>query len=68
MTLTAPLAKTSRRQAVPWVLGGAGVLLAGAVTTGLVAHVAQQRRLATCGIQIEMGDGRPGDADEYDDP
>lgn len=38
-TLDAPLEKTGRRKAVPWVLGGAGVLAAGAITTGILTGI-----------------------------
>ncbi|NVB81495.1 MAG: PEGA domain-containing protein [Kofleriaceae bacterium] len=65
MTLAAPLAKTSRRRAVPWVLGGAGVLLAGAAATGLVA-VSRDGSAADLRDQIQMGNRPPGDADQYD--
>jgi hypothetical protein len=65
LTLPAPLAKTSRRRAVPWVLGGAGVLLAGAVSTGLVA-MSRDNSAADVRAGIEMGNRPPGDADEYD--
>lgn len=40
LALDAPLAKTGRRRAVPWVLGGAGVLALGAGTAAVLALVA----------------------------
>jgi hypothetical protein len=57
--------KTGRRRTVPWVLGGAGLLAAGAITTGLVAnhHDSQAAQLRD---QIERGDRLPADAARYD--
>ena len=39
ITLAAPLEPTARRRAVPYVLGGAGVLALGALTAGALAFV-----------------------------
>jgi hypothetical protein len=65
MALVAPLEKTARRRAAPWVLGGAGVLAAGAITTGLFA-VLRDSRASDLRDQIEMGNAAPAVADEYD--
>lgn len=65
LTLAAPLEKTARRRAVPWVLGGAGVLAAGAVTTGVFA-LARDSRARDLHDQIEMGNRSPSDADAYE--
>jgi hypothetical protein len=37
-TLDLALVKTGKRRAVPWVLGGAGVLAVGTVATAWIAH------------------------------
>src|SRR5690606_35639253 len=65
VALAAPLENTARRRAVPWVLGGAGVLAAGAVTTGMFA-LARDNRARDLHDQIEMGNRPPSDADAYD--
>jgi hypothetical protein len=65
MAVTADLQPTSRRKAAPWVLGGAGVLAAGAITTGLFAH-ARNGDAEGLGEQIAMGNARPSVADDYD--
>jgi len=61
----ATLHPTARRRAVPWVLGGAGLLAAGAVTTGLFA-LSRDGRAQDLRDGIEMGDRPPGDADALD--
>lgn len=66
LALAAPLSKTARRRAVPWVLGGAGVLAAGAITTGVFA-LSRDGRASDLRDQIDMGDRPPSDADAYDD-
>jgi hypothetical protein len=37
VTVSAPLVKTGRRRAVPWLFGGSALLAAGATTTAIVA-------------------------------
>jgi hypothetical protein len=48
-TLDVDLAMTSKRRAVPWVLGGAGALAAGSVTAALIArsHDSEMQQLET---------------------
>ena len=65
MAVTADLEPTARRKAVPWVLGGAGVLAAGAITTGLFAH-ARNSDAEDLRDQIEMGNAPSSVADDYD--
>lgn len=65
LALAAPLVKTGRRRAVPWVLGASGVLLGGAVATGILAH-SRDSSASDLRDQIEMGNRPPSDADEYD--
>jgi len=66
LVLDAQLAKTGRRRAVPWVLGGAGLLLVGAVTTGVLA-VSKDGRASDLRDQIDMmGNQAPRVADELD--
>jgi hypothetical protein len=65
LTLAAPLAPTARRRAVPYVLGGAGVLALGALTTGAIALV-HDRRAGDLHARIALGNRPPGDGDRYD--
>jgi hypothetical protein len=65
LKLTASLHKTGRRKAVPWVLGGAGLFAAGAITTGLFA-LSRDHRASTYQQNIEMGNRPPFDANNYD--
>jgi hypothetical protein len=65
LALDAQLRKTSRRKAVPWVLGGAGVLAAGAVTTGLFA-LSRDHRARDLRDGIAMGNRPASDADALD--
>jgi hypothetical protein len=65
LALTAPLHKTARRRAVPWILGGAGVLAAGAITTAIIAN-AKDGDASDLRDQIDAGNRPPGDADRYD--
>lgn len=65
LVVAAPLTKTGRRRAVPWVFGASGVLLAGAVTTGLFA-LARDGRANDLQTQIDMGDRPASDADARD--
>lgn len=65
VTLAAPLAKTTRRKAVPWILGGAGLLAAGAITTGILAKV-HDGRASDLRDVLDQGNRPPADADAYD--
>lgn len=66
LAVAAPLVQTSRRRAVPWVLGGAAVLGAAAVTTSIFAgiHNSTARDLRD---DLDAGDRPPSDGDAYDD-
>jgi hypothetical protein len=63
--LAAPLVPTARRRAVPYVLGGAGGLALGALTTGTLALV-HDGRAGDLHAQIALGNRPPGDGDRYD--
>jgi hypothetical protein len=65
LSLAAPLAKTPRRRAVPWLVTGAGALAVGAITTAIVALVHDSD---ASGLRdaIANGDRPPSDADAYD--
>jgi hypothetical protein len=65
LALAAPLEKTSRRKAVPFVLGGAGLLAIAAGATALVAesHDSDASKLRD---QIHAGNAAPSVADRYD--
>lgn len=65
MSVTADLQKTSRRKAVPYVLGGAGVLTAGAITTGLFA-ASRNGHAEDLRDEIMMGNAPGSVADDYD--
>ncbi len=65
LTLTAPLEKTARRRAVPWVLGGAGLLAAGAITTSIFASI-KDGNASEIRDGIDMGNRPPSDGDRYD--
>jgi hypothetical protein len=65
LVLTAPLARTGRRRAVPWVLAGAGALgliATLAVTTALV----EDNRAENLRAQIRAGDQPASAGDAYD--
>lgn len=66
LAFSAPLEKTAKRRAVPWVLGGAGLLAAGAVATGITAQV-HDGRASELRDAIDGGNRPPSDADRYDD-
>lgn len=66
LTLDATLTKTSQRRAVPWILGGAGVLAIGSVTTALLANNRDNKANDLRSRITMMGDQTPGTADEYD--
>lgn len=65
IALTAALEPTARRRAVPYVLGGAGVLALGALTTGALA-VVHDGRAGDLHAQLVLGDRPPSDGDRYD--
>jgi hypothetical protein len=65
LTVAALLAPTPRRKAVPWVLGGASVLAASAITTGVLAYV-HDGRAASARDQIDSGNRPPADLETYD--
>jgi len=65
LALAAPLEKTARRRAVPWVLGGAGGLAVGAITMAIVAGV-KDGDANGLRDQIDAGDRPPSDGDRYD--
>ena len=65
LTVSAPLRETSRRRAVPWVLTGAGVLAAGAITTGIVALV-RDSHASSLRDQLASGNQPASIADDYD--
>jgi hypothetical protein len=66
LTVDAPLEKTAKRRAVPWVLGGAGLLAAGAITTSIVATV-HDGRASDLRDAIDAGNRPASDGDRYDD-
>ncbi len=65
LSVAVPLRKTTRRRAVPWVLGGAGVLAIGATATGLVALFADGDA-TDLRASIEAGNRPASDARAYD--
>ena len=65
LRLDAPLVKTARRRAVPWVLGGAGVLAGVAVTTGILAAI-HDGNASDVRAQLDAGNRPPSDGDVYD--
>jgi hypothetical protein len=66
LTVNAPLEPTARRRAVPWVLGGAGVLALGAGATALLA-VSHDGNASDLRDQLHAGNAPPSVADRYDD-
>lgn len=65
LTVAAPLTQTPRRRAVPWVLGGAGLLAGGAIATSVIA-VIHDGRASDVRDQIDAGNRPPSDGDVYD--
>lgn len=65
LTIDAPLEKTAKRRAVPWVLGGAGLLAAGAITTSIVA-VVHDGRASDLRDGIDAGNRPASDGDRYE--
>jgi hypothetical protein len=65
LSFDAPLVQTARRRAVPWVLGGAGLLAGIAITTSIVALV-HDGRASDLRAGIDTGNRPPSDGDAYD--
>lgn len=65
LAIDAPLEKTAKRRAVPWVLGGAGLLAAGAITTSIVA-VVHDGRASDLSAGIATGNRPVADGDRYE--
>ena len=65
LRLDAPLVKTGRRRAVPWVLGGAAVLTGLAVTTGIIASV-HDGNASDLRADLDAGNRPASDGDQYD--
>ncbi|MGE0396244.1 MAG: hypothetical protein AB7T06_05960 [Kofleriaceae bacterium] len=65
LAIDAPLEKTAKRRAVPWVLGGAGLLAAGAITTSILATV-HDGRASDLRDGIDAGNRPASDGDRYD--
>ncbi|MEO7091856.1 MAG: PEGA domain-containing protein [Polyangiales bacterium] len=66
LTFAAPLVKTARRRAVPWVLGGAAALGVVAVTTSIFAGV-HNGNASDLRDDLDAGNRPPSDGDKYDD-
>jgi hypothetical protein len=66
LAVDAPLEPTTRRRAVPYVLGGAGLLAIGATVTAILAesHDSNASKLRD---QLTAGNAAPSVADHYDD-
>ena len=65
LTVAAPLAKTSRRRAVPWLVGTGGVLVVAGVTTALFA-IDRDDTASDLRAKIAGGNRPTSDADAYD--
>ena len=65
LAVTARLAKTGRRRAVPWVLGGAGVLAAGATLSAISALV-EDGRAEDLRAAIRLGNRPASAGDDFD--
>jgi hypothetical protein len=63
--IKAPLEKTAKRRAVPWVLGGASVLAALSITSVALAAV-HDSRASDLDDEIRRGNAAPAKADEFD--
>jgi hypothetical protein len=63
--IDAPLEKTAKRRAVPWVLGGAGALAALSVTSIVLAAV-HDSRASDLDDEIRRGNASPDKADAFD--
>ena len=65
LSLDAPLEKTARRRAVPWVLGGAAVAAIAAGATGIAAEI-HDGNASDLRDQLRKGNASPSVADRYD--
>jgi len=65
LRLAAPLDKTPRRRAVPWILGGAGALALVSTISGIAAVVADGKA-SDLRDQIAAGNASPGVGDDFD--
>ena len=65
LEIKAPLEKTAKRRAVPWVLGGASVLAALSVTS-IVGAVVHDSRASDLDDEIRRGNADPAKADAFD--
>jgi len=65
LTVQAPLEPTSRRRAVPYVLGGAGLLAIGAGATALLA-ASHDSDASSLRNELRAGNAAPAIADRYD--
>jgi hypothetical protein len=65
LVLDAPLAKTGRRRAAPWVLGGAGLLAAGSIASGVAAAIADGKA-GDLRDQIDAGNAPPTTGNAFD--
>jgi hypothetical protein len=65
LAVDAPLQMTARRKALPYIVGGASLLAAGAVTTGIVALV-RDSHASDLQAKIAMGNQPPSVGDDYD--
>ncbi|MDQ3336923.1 MAG: PEGA domain-containing protein [Myxococcota bacterium] len=65
LEIKAPLEKTAKRRAVPWVLGGASVLAALSITSVALAAV-HDSRASDLDDEIRRGNASPTKADDFD--
>ena len=65
LAIDAPLARTAKRRAVPWLYGAAGVLAAGAIVTTVFAFE-RDNTASNLRDQITAGNQPPSTADAYD--
>lgn len=65
LKIDAPLDKTAKRRAVPYVLGGAGVLAALSITSIALA-VVHDSRASDLDDEIRRGNASPSKADDFD--
>jgi hypothetical protein len=65
LVVNAPLVKTARRRALPWVFGGTGVLVLGAGITATLA-VVHDGRASDLRAELTAGNAAPSKADAFD--
>ena len=65
LAIDAPLPRTAKRRAVPWLYGAAGVLAAGAIVTTVFAFE-RDNTASSLRDQINAGNQPPSTADAYD--